>query len=69
MLSSYIAQYPGIKLAQGASRHLANLTLAKHWLFLIDNIYPMVDAAPKALWLSTISDTYNIYSRCDEVQV
>jgi hypothetical protein len=37
--------------------------------FFIDNIYPMVDAAPKALWLSTITDTYNIYSRCDEVQV
>jgi hypothetical protein len=29
----------------------------------------MVDAAPKTLWLSTITDTYNIYSRCDEVQV
>jgi hypothetical protein len=37
--------------------------------FFIDNIYPMVDAAPKALWLSTITDTCNIYSRCDEVQV
>jgi hypothetical protein len=24
----------------------------------------MVDAAPKALWLSTITDTYNIYSVC-----
>jgi hypothetical protein len=29
----------------------------------------MVNAAPKALWLSTITDTYNIYSKCDGVQV